>query len=90
MANPEVNLLFHQPIVDHAFSADRSVLAVTRDNAVELYERNGHGFTLTNELKGHDLVVTSVDIAPSGKIVTCSQGMMAIRRRETTRIPSLH
>lgn len=75
MANPEVNLLFHQPIADHSFSADRNVLAVTRDNAVELYERQGHGYVLQDELKGHDKVVTSVDIAPrSGKIVTCSQG----------------
>ena len=75
MANPEVNLLFHQPIADHSFSADRNVLAVTRDNSVELYERQGHGFVLKDELKGHDKVVTSVDIAPkSGKIVTCSQG----------------
>ena len=75
MANPEVNLLFHQPITDHSFSADRSVLAVTRDASVELYERKGAGFTLKDELKGHDKTVTSVDIAPkSGRIVTCAQG----------------
>jgi len=79
MATPEVNLLFHQPIADHSFSADRSLLAVTKDTSVELYEKHGHGYTLKDELKGHDKVVTSVDIAPnSGKIVTCSQDRNAL------------
>jgi len=77
MSNPEASLLFHQPITDHSFTADRSVLAVTRDTSVELYERKGAGFGLKDELKGHDKVVTSVDIAPkSGRIVTCSQGRL--------------
>ena len=76
MASPEVHHLFHHPIADHSFSADRQTLAVARDNNVELYNRSGNKFVLQDELKGHDKTVTSVDIAPnSGRIVTCSQGM---------------
>ncbi|KAF8443625.1 WD repeat domain-containing protein [Terfezia claveryi] len=79
MATPEVNLLFHQPISDHAFNADRSLLAVARENNVELFTRSGKGFTLKDELKGHDKTVTSVDISPvTGRIVTCSQDRNAL------------
>lgn len=75
MAGPEVHHLFHHPIADHSFSADRRTLAVTRDINVELYNRSGNNLTLQDELKGHDKTVTGVDIAPnSGMIVTCSQG----------------
>ena len=79
MASPEVHLLFHHPIADHSFSADRQTLAVARDNNVELYKKSGSKFVLQDELKGHDKTVTSVDIAPgTGKIVTCSQGRLAL------------
>jgi actin related protein 2/3 complex, subunit 1A/1B len=75
MAAPEVHHLFHQPIADHSFSADHSLLAVAKDSNVELYAKSGRAFTLKDELTGHDKTVTGVDIAPrSGKIVTCSQG----------------
>lgn len=75
MVAPEVNHLFHHPIADHSFSADRQTLAVARENNVDLYARSGSGFELQDELTGHDKTVTGVDIAPnSGKIVTCSQG----------------
>src|SRR3978361_136573 len=86
MASPEVHHLFHHPIADHSFSADRQTLAVARDTSVELYGRTGSGFKLKDELKGHDKTVTSVDIAPSrGRIVTCSQGEFLLdpRRAET-------
>lgn len=74
-AAPEVHHLFHHPIADHSFSADRETLAVARENNVELYARSGSRFTLKDELRGHDKTVTGVDIAPqSGMIVTCSQG----------------
>ena len=80
-AAPDVHLLFHQPIADHSFSADRSQLAVARDSRVQLYGRTPSGFVLQDELAGHDKTVTSVDIAPvSGKIVTCSQGIAAFPR----------
>ena len=76
MSGPEVYHLFHHPISDHSFSADRQTLAVARDNNVELYNKNGAKFNLKDELKGHDKTVTGVDIAPnSGMIVTCSQGL---------------
>lgn len=75
MAAPQVHHLFHAPIADHSFSTDRKTLAVARDNNVELYQASGSKFTLSDELKGHEKTVTSVDIAPnSGRIVTCSQG----------------
>lgn len=75
MASPEVHHLFHKPISDHSFTADRQTLAVAKDNTVELYKKSGNKFTLQDELKGHEKTVTSVDIAPnSGMIVTCSQG----------------
>ncbi len=78
MSSPEVHHLFHHPIADHSFSADRQTLAVARDNNVELYSRAGSKFALKDELKGHDKTVTGVDIAPrSGMIVTCSQGAPA-------------
>lgn len=74
MAPPEVHHLFHNPIADHSFSADRSTLAIARDSTVELY--GTAGYKLKDELKGHDKTVTSVDIAPnSGRIVSCSQGL---------------
>ena len=76
MVAPEVHHLFHHPIADHSFSADRQTLAVAKENNVELYSRSGNKFNLKDELKGHDKLVTGVDIAPStGRIVTCSQGM---------------
>jgi actin related protein 2/3 complex subunit 1A/1B len=76
MAAPVVHHLFHAPIADHAWTADRRTVAVARDISVELYSAQGNKFTLKDELKGHDKTVTSVDIAPhSGQIVTCSQGM---------------
>ena len=80
MAAPEVHHLFHHPIADHSFSADRKTLAVAKENSVELYGRVGNAFKLKDELKGHDKLVTSVDIAPnSGRIVTCSQGELTDR-----------
>ena len=76
MASPDVHHLFHHPIADHSFSADRQTLAVARDNNVELYSRSMDKFIFQDELKGHDKTVTSVDIASStGRIVTCSQGV---------------
>ena len=76
MTTPEVHHLFHHPIADHSFSADRQTLAVARDNNIELYQRAGNKFALKDELRGHDKTVTGVDIAPkSGRIVTCSHGI---------------
>lgn len=80
MAAPEVHHLFHNPIADHSFSSDKQTLAVARDNNVELYQAAGGKFTLKDELKGHEKLVTSVDIAPNGgRIVTCSQGKFLVK-----------
>lgn len=77
MAAPEAHHLFHNPIADHSFSPDKATLAVARENNVELYQKSGNKFSLTDELKGHEKTVTGVDIAPnSGRIVTCSQGKL--------------
>jgi actin related protein 2/3 complex subunit 1A/1B len=79
MATPEIHHLFHGPIADHSFSADRQTLAVARDSSVELYGRSGNTYKLQDELKSHDKLVTSVDVAPkSGRIVTCSQDRNAL------------
>lgn len=82
MAPPEVHHLFHHPIADHSFSADRQTLAVARENTVELYNKAGGQFRLKDELRGHDKTVTGVDIAlNTGKIVTCSQGRALFANR---------
>ncbi|KAH9883733.1 WD repeat domain-containing protein [Xylariomycetidae sp. FL2044] len=79
MPSPEVHHLFHRPIADHSFSADRNTLAVAKDATVALYGRVGSAFKLKDELKGHDKTITGVDIAPqSGRIVTCSQDRNAL------------
>ncbi|KAI1872611.1 hypothetical protein JX265_005491 [Neoarthrinium moseri] len=79
MASPEVHHLFHRPIADHSFSADRKILAVAKDTALELYGKVGGAFKLKDELKGHDKTITGIDIAPnSGRIVTCSQDRNAL------------
>ncbi|KAI8956791.1 actin-related protein 2/3 complex, subunit 1 [Daldinia sp. FL1419] len=79
MASPEVHHLFHRPIADHSFSADRQTLAVAKDSTIELYDKAGGAFKLKDELKGHDKTITGVDIAPgSGRIVTCSQDRNAL------------
>ena len=78
MVSPQVHHLFHEAIADHSFSADRQTLAVARENNIELYGVSGAKAQLKDELRGHDKLVTGVDVAAkSGKIVTCSQGLSA-------------
>lgn len=82
MSSPIVYQLGHKPIKDHCFSPDFSVLAVTKDNTVELYQTAANSTTkprLITTLKGHDKTVTSVDISPDGsRILTCSQDRNAL------------
>ncbi|BFZ55751.1 ARP2/3 actin-organizing complex subunit Sop2 [Savitreella phatthalungensis] len=79
MVATQVHLLnLGGPITAHAFNADRSLLAVSKNSSViEIYKREGGkdgGFVLETSLKDHDKLVTSIDWAPSSdKIVTCSQ-----------------
>lgn len=73
-AHSEIHHLSHTSIPDHSFSADRRTLAVAHDTTVSLYQKSGNKFTLADELRGHDKLITGLDIAPqSGRIVTCSQ-----------------
>lgn len=66
------------PIADHSFSHDKSLLAVARDSNIELYYTDGKRYELGNTLTDHDKTVTSVDISPSGRLVTCSQDRNAL------------
>ncbi|ANB15254.1 Arc40p [Sugiyamaella lignohabitans] len=79
MPGPVVHSLGHEPIADHSFSEDRSLLAVARNNDVELYFDTGRNqLQLGTKLSQHDKTVTSVDVAGDGKIVTCSQDRNAL------------
>lgn len=78
MSQPAVHLLGHEPIADHSFSDDRSLLAVARGTDVQLYFGNEKRLELGATLADHDKTVTSVDVSPSGKIVTCSQDRNAL------------
>ncbi|KND00713.1 uncharacterized protein SPPG_03831 [Spizellomyces punctatus DAOM BR117] len=76
MTSPEVHqLVWGRPISCHAFNKDRTQVAICpNDNTVEIYQRNGSGWELTETLTGHDQLVTSIDWAPeTNRIVTCSQ-----------------
>lgn len=80
--SPIIFQLGHEPIKDHAFSPDRKILAITKNNTVELYQvpvGSAGKPQLITVLKGHDKTVTSVDISPDGsKILTCSQDRNAL------------
>lgn len=69
--------LSNKPIHDHAYSPDGSILAITKENVVEIYHVSAKP-TLITTLKGHDKTVTSVDISIDGKILTCSQDRNAL------------
>ena len=73
-----VHNLGHEPIADHSFSADKSLLAVARDTKVELYFDTGNRLEIGATLSEHDKTVTSVDVSSQGKIVTCSQDRNAL------------
>lgn len=77
--NPIVYQLGHLPIKSHVFSSDRSLLAITKDNNVEIYQISSGKPQLFTVLKEHDKTVTSVDISPdNSKILTCSQDRNAL------------
>ncbi|KAG5420431.1 ARC40 [Candida metapsilosis] len=75
---PAIYQLGHLPIKDHCFSPDRSILAITKENLVEIYKIDQGNLSakpkLVAQLRDHDKTVTSVDISPDGsRILTCSQ-----------------
>ncbi|KAF3994224.1 hypothetical protein FT663_00194 [Candidozyma haemuli var. vulneris] len=82
MSQPIVYQLGHDPIKDHCFAPGYELLAVTKDNTVELYQAKPNSPSkpsLVTTLRGHDKTVTSVDISPDGsKILTCSQDRNAL------------
>lgn len=81
MSEPVVFQLGHKPIKDHVFSSDRTMLAITKENNVELYRVDNLSSKpqLFTTLKGHDKTVTAVDISPdNSKILTCSQDRNAL------------
>ncbi|KAK6456428.1 WD40-repeat-containing domain protein [Scheffersomyces xylosifermentans] len=83
MSSPIVYQLGNLPIKDHVFSPDHSLLAVTKDNTVEIYQVNQSNLgvkpKLFTTLAGHDKTVTSVDISFDGtRILTCSQDRNAL------------
>ena len=65
------------PIQSHAWSADRSMLAVAHGGKeAHVYTRNQEEarWQEVGKLDQHDLTITSIDWAPnSNMIVTCSQ-----------------
>jgi len=62
------------PIQCHAWSSDRSALAISHnDNTVEVHQKGPGGWKQTEVLAQHDLRVNDIDWAPkTNRIVTCS------------------
>ena len=62
------------PIQCHAWSGDRSGLAISHNNnAVEVHQRSEAGWQQVDQLDQHDLRVNDIDWAPkTDRIVTCS------------------
>ncbi|KZS90009.1 actin-related protein ARPC3 [Sistotremastrum niveocremeum HHB9708] len=75
MAAPQVFPIAQVPLTTHAFSPDRSQVAVSlNNNDAQIYTRHGQEWTLTETLSEHDKLITSIDWAPqSNRIVTASQ-----------------
>jgi len=63
-----------QPVTCHAWSADRTRLALSQSSkAVQVYRAAGAGWEVEQTLDQHDLRVTGIDWAPNtNRIVTCS------------------
>jgi actin related protein 2/3 complex subunit 1A/1B len=75
MAEPEVYTLAQTPITSHAFSPDRSQVAVSlNSNEVTIFGRSKNEWLPVDTLAEHDKVITCIDWAPnSNRIVTASQ-----------------
>jgi actin related protein 2/3 complex subunit 1A/1B len=86
MAAPEVYTLAQLPITAHAFSADRSQIAVSlNSNDAQIFSRKGNDWQATETLSEHDKLITSIDWAPnSNRIVTASQDRNAYVWQQTS------
>ncbi|KAF8651481.1 hypothetical protein AX16_004779 [Volvariella volvacea WC 439] len=82
---PEVFTLAQSPITSHAFSPDRSQVAVSLNtNNVQIFQRQGSEWAPKETLSEHDKLITSIDWAPvSNRIVTASQDRNAYVWQET-------
>nr|GAT55076.1 actin-related protein [Mycena chlorophos] len=82
---PQVFNLAQTPITAHAFSADKTQLAVSfNSNDVQIFARQGAGWTATETLSEHDKLITSIDWAPnSNRIVTAAQDRNAYVWQQT-------
>jgi len=85
MTGPEVYTLAQVPITAHAFSADRSQVAVSlNSNDAQIYSRKRNEWQVTETLSEHDKLITSIDWAPnSNRIVTASQDRNAYVWQQT-------
>ncbi|KAF8636664.1 hypothetical protein AX17_003470 [Amanita inopinata Kibby_2008] len=72
---PQVYNLSQAPVTAHAFSPDRTQLAVSlNSNDAQIFTRIGSDWTPTETLSEHDKLITSIDWAPNtNRIVTASQ-----------------
>lgn len=81
MSKDAVNVfkLVKTPIYSHCFNHDNSVLAITTENNVLIFNVSQPSKPqLIATLADHDKTVTAVDISVHGRIVTCSQDRNAI------------
>uniref|UniRef100_A0A914EKC2 Actin-related protein 2/3 complex subunit n=1 Tax=Acrobeloides nanus TaxID=290746 RepID=A0A914EKC2_9BILA len=62
------------PIYCHAFNKDRTQLAVSSSNLIQIYQLQNGAWKEVYVLKEHDLPITGLDWAPNtNRIVSCSQ-----------------
>ncbi|THU88612.1 WD40 repeat-like protein [Dendrothele bispora CBS 962.96] len=82
---PQVFSIAQTPITAHAFSADRSQVAVSlNSNDIQVLSYTGSDWTATETLSEHDKIITSIDWAPtSNRIVTASQDRNAYVWQQT-------
>ncbi|KAK7467471.1 ARP2/3 actin-organizing complex subunit Sop2 [Stygiomarasmius scandens] len=82
---PQVYSIAQTPITAHAFSADRSQVAVSlNSNDAQILSYTGSDWTPTEILSEHDKIITSIDWAPtSNRIVTASQDRNAYVWQQT-------
>jgi actin related protein 2/3 complex subunit 1A/1B len=85
MPAPVVYTLAQLPITAHAFSADRSQVAVSlNSNDAQIFSRKGNDWQPTETFSEHDKLITSIDWAPnSNRIVTASQDRNAYVWQQT-------
>ncbi|KXS13779.1 actin-related protein 2/3 complex, subunit 1 [Gonapodya prolifera JEL478] len=71
----DIQQIVSVPISAHAYNKDRTKVAIVpNSNEVHIYDKGPDGWVLSDTLKEHGQLVTSVDWAPTtNRLVTCSQ-----------------